>query len=170
MANRLTESDRERIGDVFEEHRGFVEAVAVRHAGRDDAGDVVAEVGLRLCQSLNGLRDPAAIRGWIFRLTVNVSRDTVRSRQARERVQGAIASTTRPEDAVVDPDDLVRSSRRRDALASAYDRLNCRDRRLIGNDLGLGRVYVGDGADRVARHRARRRLRDLLRDDPRMQE
>lgn len=162
--------ERRRIGRVFEEHRGFVEAVAVQHAGRDDAADVVSEVGLRLVQSLNGLREPKAVRSWIYRLTVNVSRDMVRERFVLEHTKERISATTSPHERTVDPDETVRLGRRRDALRDAVARMKTRDRSLICNDLGLGRVHVGDGADRVARHRARLRLRQLLDRDPRMSE
>jgi RNA polymerase sigma-70 factor, ECF subfamily len=170
MTQRLKAADRERIGEVFEEHRGFVEAVAIQHAGREDAPDVVAEVGLRLCTGLNGLRDATAIRSWIFRVTVSAARDLHQDRARQDRAREALTAVTSPSDAVLEPDEYVRDAQRRDAFMEALNRLRSRDRRLICNSLGLDRVPVSDGADRVALHRARQRLREALLTDPRLTE
>jgi RNA polymerase sigma factor (sigma-70 family) len=167
---RLTAADRRRIGDVFEAHRGFVEAVATQHVGREDAPDVVAEVGLRLCTSLNGLREPDAIKTWIFRVTVSVSRDLHRSRARLDRSREALEASHAPHSAVVEPDEYVRDERRRDAFLEALNRLKRRDRRLICNSLGLDAVSVPDSADRVALFRAKQRLREVLLRDPRLHE
>lgn len=167
---RLTAADRRRIADVFEQHRGYVEALAIQHAGRDQAGDVVAEVALRLCTSLNGLREPAAIRSWIYRVTVSAARDLHRDQARLDRTRDAIAVSSSPTDRVEHPDEYVRDVRRRDAFRDALDRLKGRDRRLICNSLGLGEVSVSDSADRVALHRARNRLREVLLQDPRLSE
>jgi RNA polymerase sigma factor (sigma-70 family) len=167
---RLKAADRERIADVFEQHRGFVEAVAIQHAGRDDAPDVVAEVGLRLCTSLNGLREPDALRAWIYRVTVSAARDLHKQRVRLERTREAVQAVSSPSDAILEPDEYLRDNRRRDAFLEALNRLKNRDRRLICNSLGLERVSVSDGADRVALHRARQRLREALLTDPRLTE
>jgi DNA-directed RNA polymerase specialized sigma24 family protein len=169
MKQRLTEADRERIGDVFETHRGFVEAIAVQQVGRDDAGDVVAQVGLRLCQSLNGLRDPQAVRTWIYRVTVSVAKTFQRDRGRLERTREQIAAFT-PAPPVVVPDAVVQEGQRRDALTEALNRLKCRERRLICNTLASDVVFVPSGADRVALSRARSRLRNFLINDPRLRE
>ena len=153
---------------MFEQHRGFVEAVAVQQVGREDAADVVAEVGLRLCQSLNGLREPDAIKTWIYRVTVSAARDMYQARARLDRTRHAIAAMTVPAERVEHPDDYVRDHRRRDAFLEALNRLKRRDRRLICNTLGLDGVPVPDAADRVALHRARQRLREVLLTDPRL--
>lgn len=168
--DRLTAGDRQRIGRVFEEHRSFVEAVAVQHAGRDDAPDVVSEVGLRLCTSLNGVRDPAAIRTWIYRVTVSVARDLHADRSRLDRARGALAAVTTPHEAVVDPDEEVRASRRREAFHDALERLRSRDKSLICYSLGLSGVRVPEADNRMALSRARQRLRTVLQSDPRLDE
>lgn len=167
---RLTAADRDRIGGVFETHRGYVEALAVQHAGREHAAEVVAEVGLRLCTSLNGLREPAAIRVWIYRVTLNAIRDLHADGLRLERTREAVAASTLPSDAIENPDEYVRDARRRDAFLEALNRLKSRDRTLICNELGLRRDYVSDGADRVALHRARQRLREIVLQDQRINE
>lgn len=167
---RLTAADRRRIATTFETHRGFVEAVAVQHVGREDAAEVVAEVALRLCTSLNGLREPEAIRTWIYRVTVSAARDLHTDRTRLSRTREAVAAATLPTDRVEHPDEYVRDNRRRDAFVEALNRLKTRDRRLICNSLGLEGVRVSDSADRVALHRARQRLREVLLQDPRLTE
>jgi len=169
MRVRLNEADRKRIGDVFAQHRGFVEAVAVQEVGHDEAPDVVAEVGLRLCQSMNGLRDPGAIRTWIYRVTVSVARDTHADRARFERTRDRLAAFTNPHEAVVDPDEHLRNARRHEAFTDALNRLKSHDKTLICHSLGLGTVYVAhDATDRRALSRARQRLRAYLIRDPRV--
>jgi len=167
---RLTAADRRRIGDVFETHRGFVEAVAVQHVGKEDAADVVAEVGLRLCTSLNGLREPEAIKTWIYRVTVSAARDLHQSRARVERTRDAVSAVSSPDEQIENPDEYVRAQRRRAAFESALNRLKSRDRRLICHTLGLAGVPVSDTADRKALSRARQRLREVLLSDPRLTE
>lgn len=168
--SRLSASDRLRIGQVFEEHRPFVEAVAVQHAGRDDAPDVVAEVGLRLCTSLNGLREAGAVRAWIYRVTVAAARDVHRARVRLDRTREAVAAATTAHEAIEDPDEVVQRNRRQQAFLDALDRLKSREKTAICHTLGLGSVSVLDAADRQALSRARRRLRDVLQSDPRLAE
>lgn len=169
MRRRLTRQGRDRVGRVFEEHRGYVEALAVQHAGVDDAPDVVAEVGLRLCQNLNGLRDRSAIRTWIYRVTVSAARDLHRDRTRVERTKDQLAAVTSPADAIVEPDEYLRNGRRRDAFLEALNRLKSRDKQLICNTLEDSGVSVSNGADRVALSRARQRLREHLLNDPRLE-
>lgn len=166
---RLTAADRARIGDVYDAHRGFIEAVAMQQVGRDDAPDVVAEVGLRLCQSLNGLREPEAIRTWIYRVTVSAARDFHQARGRLARVREALTIT--PPDHAIGLTDTVFCQQRVDAFRTALDRLKSRDKRVICNSLHLDSVPVpSDGAARVALHRARQRLRETLLTDPRFTE
>lgn len=159
---RLSAGDRDRIGRVFEEHRPFVEAVAVQHAGRDDAADVVAEVGLRLCTALNGLREPGAVRAWIYRVTIAAARDHHRARARFARTRDAVAASVHEHEAVEDPDDLVHQAERSARLTAALDRLKSREKSLICHSLGHASVSVLDAADRQALSRARRRLREWL--------
>lgn len=165
---RLTEADRRRIESVFEDHRGFIEAVATQHAGHIDAPDIVGAVGLRLCQSLNGLRDPKAIRTWIYRVTVSVARDHVSDRLGLERTREQLAAVSSAEEHVEVPDEVVQRRQRAEAFREALDRLKKPEKRLICNSLEPGRVHVSNGADRVALHRARQKLRRYLLSDPRL--
>jgi RNA polymerase sigma factor (sigma-70 family) len=168
MRHRLTEADRRRIGAVFEEHRGFIEAVAIRHAGVDQAPDVVAEVGVRLCQSLNGLRARDAIRTWIYRVTVSAAHDLHRDQARLARARAQLETLTSPHESVVEPDEYLRDQQRRDAFMEALNRLKSRDKTLICNMCALDDVSGTSSADRVALHRARQRLREQLLRDPRL--
>lgn len=159
----LEPDDAELVGRVFEAHRAYVEAVAIRYVGFADAPEIVAEVGLRLCQSLNGVRAPGAIRGWILRATVNAARDWQRDRAKTWRTLAAAAIFERPDSAICDPEaDLERAERAR-RLRAAVDRLNPSEKTAIRHTLGLHSVSSDkNGAERAANSRARAKLRALL--------
>lgn len=159
----LSPADSDRVGQVFEAHRSYVESVATRYVGYADAPDIVAEVGLRLCQSLNGLRNPGAIRAWILRTTVNAARDWQRDRARGWRLEARIVVFDRPEFAVVDPDEALHRSDRAALVRRGLDQLKRSEKRLLCNSVGLDGVsVVQDGADRTATSRARAKLKAVL--------
>lgn len=165
---RLSAADRQRIGHVFETHRGFILALARQHVGRDHAGDVLAEVALRLCTSLNGLRQDDAIRTWLYRVTLSAVHDLRNAGARLERVREAIAVDAGVLLPVIEPDIIVLRRQRADALVDALNRMRSRDKSLICHSLDLGGVSVSsDAADRKALSRARGRLREALQQDPR---
>jgi RNA polymerase sigma factor (sigma-70 family) len=165
--SRLAENERERVAEVFEEHRRYIEGVAVSQVGRDAAPDVVQEVGVIMCRSLNGLRDPGAIRAYLYRVTVNAARMIRRTNLRHDRTREALEVYERAEQAVAHPDEHIRDNERREAFREALEDLKPRDKRLICDDLDGRRILTSDSTRRMALSRARVRLRDLLRNDPR---
>ncbi len=78
---QLAESNRiERVGDAPSFHTlatpltPIVLRVAATLVGMDDAEDAAQEAILRAWQHWGELRDPAAVRPWLLRITVNVCR------------------------------------------------------------------------------------------------
>lgn len=123
----LTEEARARVADVFESNRRYIEAIAIQQVGGDhtEAAEVVQDVALRLCRKLQTFRHSAALRTWLYRVTVNAARD--RMAAVRRRSRGRVdleddemerARLEANPAAILDPDDHVTEARAEDlALA-----------------------------------------------------
>src|SRR5262245_63224783 len=61
-------------------HKGVMISVAAALVGPADAEDAAQEASLRAWRSWDDLRDAAATRSWLLRITVNVCRDWLRGR------------------------------------------------------------------------------------------
>lgn len=73
---QLTPADQDRVAEVFQTHRRFLENVARQHApSPDHVPDIVQAVGMKMCQSLNGFRGESELQTWLYRVTVNTARD-----------------------------------------------------------------------------------------------
>lgn len=160
----LTEAESERVGSVFETHRVFVESVARQHSPHpQDVPDIVQAVAVQVCRGLNGFRDESALTTWLYRVTVN----TVRTHHRRERrlARAAEAMATHPApEPVLDPDQVAIQGERSQALHDALDRMRATYQVAIRDHLAGISVI----SDRTTRWRARRELRNLLADDPRV--
>jgi RNA polymerase sigma-70 factor, ECF subfamily len=92
------ETDRSLIAEALLGDPGFeklvrtyerlVYRVAFRFLGNEiDAGDVAQEVFLRVHRSLPKFRGDSSLSTWIYAITANLSRNAIRSRKNREKVQ-----------------------------------------------------------------------------------
>lgn len=81
--------DRPDFASVYETYRGPVLAYAAKLIGRDEAEDVTQEVFVKIQRSLSTLEDPARLSSWVYAITLNTVRDTVRKQASRrERPAG----------------------------------------------------------------------------------
>jgi RNA polymerase sigma-70 factor (ECF subfamily) len=72
------------LDGLFRRYAPYVAAIAHRLLGRDeDVDDTIQEVFVAAVRGLHALRDPAAIRGWLARVTVRVARQRLRKRRVR---------------------------------------------------------------------------------------
>jgi RNA polymerase sigma-70 factor (ECF subfamily) len=70
---------------LFRSHAHYVAAIAHRLLGRDqDVDDTVQEVFLIAIRGHSAIRDAAAVRGWLARVTVRVARRRLRARRVRD--------------------------------------------------------------------------------------
>jgi RNA polymerase sigma-70 factor (ECF subfamily) len=70
-----------RFEDVFREHAPYVGALVLKLTGRPgDVDDVVQDVFMQAHRGLKKLRDPAAVRPWLRRITVRRTRRWLRKR------------------------------------------------------------------------------------------
>ena len=54
---------------------------------QDDGLDVLQDVWIRVLRRIGELREPAALRAWLYRLTHGVAVDRIRRNRSRERVE-----------------------------------------------------------------------------------
>jgi len=74
-----------RLVSVYER---FVFRVAFRFVGNEeDALDVSQETFLRIHRALPGFRGDSSLSTWIYTVTANLARNSLRSKKSRERVQ-----------------------------------------------------------------------------------
>jgi RNA polymerase sigma-70 factor (ECF subfamily) len=72
---------------LFRRYASYVAAIAHRLLGRDDdVDDTVQEVFLAAVRGVATLRDPAAVKGWLARVTVRTARQRLRKRSFRRLV------------------------------------------------------------------------------------
>src|SRR4051794_31854340 len=67
---------------AFRAHAAFVASVALRVLGRpSEVEDLVQDVFLCALPRLRGLREPAALRGWLAVITARLARRRLRNRR-----------------------------------------------------------------------------------------
>jgi len=169
MAQRppLTDDEARRVAEVFTEHQAFIEAVARRHAqSSDHVQDIVQSVGVRICQGLPGFRNESKPATWIYRLTVNMARTYYLQEWRQQRNAEAFQEHVKqlPEPAF-DPDDHIANVEMAEALDEAVDQLIPQHQVAVRNELS-GSVVLSHS--RWTKLRARRRLKELLTNDPRV--
>lgn len=164
--NVLSEAEAARVEQVFTEHQRFVENVARLHApGPDHVPDIVQAVAVQVCRGLNGYRGESELKTWLFRVTVNTARTYYR-RERNQVLNPREAMLAQPlVEPIVDPDEQVAQAERADALRDAIGQLKPLHQHLMRNQLSGSIVELGS---KTSRHRARRQLRELLSDDPRL--
>jgi len=129
------------------------------------AEDLAQEAFMRLWKHKSKV-DEGAARAWLLRTASRLCIDRARSRAASP------GRSALPEDVLPapSPDDPPELAERKAALAACFPRLGTRDQSLLHlhdvqglSSADLGRALgMGDGAVRVAVHRARRRLLELI--------
>jgi RNA polymerase sigma-70 factor (ECF subfamily) len=80
-------TDELDLDSLFRRYSSYVAAVAHRLLGRDDdVDDTVQEVFLAAVRGVAQVRDPAAVKGWLARVTVRSARQRLRKRSLRRLV------------------------------------------------------------------------------------
>lgn len=133
-----------------------------------DALDVVQEVWIQAFANIRQLREPAALRPWLYRLTRNVAASRVRSDVARERREAAVGfETPDVSDEHVGADLLAVDAQR---VHAALDQLSLEQREVLTlyviEDLSIEEiatiVQVPSGTVKSRLFHAKRRLREAL--------
>jgi len=160
---RLTDDERDLAEAVWITYRPFVEAVARRNLnGQADAlADVVQNVGLIICRKVHGLRGAGGLRTWIFRVTVHEARRLRRVEGRHGRIVEAL--TLEPTyQAVPTPHETLDRTRTIHAVREALATMAPGNAEILRHDLAGDELYIGDGAIRSLRYRAKKELRSLI--------
>jgi RNA polymerase sigma-70 factor (ECF subfamily) len=156
--------DREdRITALFQRHADDIHAYASWRVGRQDAADVVGEVFLVACRSLDRLR-AGEERGWLFGVARNVVLARHRQGAAAAALDERMVTSTVAQHG---PDRLAEDVALRDQVRRALTALGERDREVLVTaawfDLSPAEAARVLGVSRptyaVRLHRARNRFR-----------
>jgi len=169
LVGRCRAGAPEAFEELYRAHAPRLFGLACRFVGRADAEDLLQDIFLSAHRKLDQYKGDSSLGTWLFRLATNLCLDHLRSRGARfNSVTDAI--TDEPEatgtasgslSGVVDRLDLER------ALAELPD--GCRVVFVLHDVEGFQHGEIGemlgiaDGTSKSQLHKARMRLRDLLR-------
>ncbi len=113
--------------EVYDAYHGRVRNFAAKLIGRDRADDVAQETFIRIAKHLDSLKDREKLTSWIYSITLNVVRDTVRSGVARGEATGRSGGFR---EAPEEPDDALsripdRESRTAEEKAIKKEMVEC---------------------------------------------
>ncbi|HPF60845.1 MAG: RNA polymerase sigma factor [Gemmatimonadetes bacterium] len=137
-----------------------------RGAASSELEDLVQEVFIRAFQGLDGWRGDAPLRGWLFRIAINLLRD--RHRRGGGRIMVELMEDDRVDPA--DPAGELEAREARERLQSGLATLSPLQRDVfrlrIEDGLGYDEIAAAlettPGAARVHYHHAVRRLKECL--------
>ena len=138
----------------------------------DDAEDVAQEALRRALDSLRAgkIENPAALPAFLFQTVVHICQHRGTSSVRETKALRHMASGPEPVVESADPLEAMMSSERREAVRQALGRLDSADRQLLdwtyvdaldAAEIGR-RLGISPGNVRVRRHRALRRLSEIL--------
>jgi RNA polymerase sigma-70 factor, ECF subfamily len=169
LVRRAQGGDRAAFSALVERHYGLAHGCAWRRTGsRADAEDIAQEVMAKLGGAIFSLKEPAALRGFLLRLTINAVTDLFRKRSREAR--GNAAYFTDPsaraleEECDDDQDSALWAAVRklpdqqRDAVLLVY--ADGASHREAAQALGCAEATVSYHV-----HAARKRLKTLLTED-----
>jgi len=89
--------NREQFWQHLEPWHGELEAFCHKLAGsRDDGADLYQNVLLAGCRQVERLRDPGALRAWLYRIAVNTFKNSRRDRARRAAAHEAAVQESTP--------------------------------------------------------------------------
>lgn len=111
------------VGRLFDAHAAFLLRVVGRVTGsKDRAEDVVQRVFLIAHEKRDTLSDREEIRGWLYRVAMNVIRHERRSLARRARLSNALAEAPEPE-GTAPPDAQVQSAEQAARVRACIEKL-----------------------------------------------
>ena len=170
LVRRAQGGERAAFSALVERHYGLAHGCAYRRTGnRADAEDIAQEVMAKLGGAIRSLREPAALRGFLLRLTINAVTDHFRKRARETRGAEAYFSDPTVEPALEEAEDsdialwaAVRKlpEKQRDAVFLVY--ADGASHREAAEALGCAEATVSFHV-----HVARKKLKILLTEDVR---
>jgi RNA polymerase sigma-70 factor, ECF subfamily len=178
--DRLVDAARHGDRPAFDElvRRTYVDTytLALRlTADEEDARDVVQDSYLRAWKGLANFRGDAQFSTWMYRITANAAYTMVKRRR-RHRAESIDSMLEEPIELRADaqPEDSAEAAALLDRLSVALDELPPKLRALVvlkdiyglSHEEIAAELGISVPAAKVRLHRGRKRLRDLLYDDP----
>lgn len=150
------------LAEYYEPLYRHVRRMVVSH---DDAKDVMQEAMLRIFQGLDGLKDPSAVRTWVWRIATNEALRHLSSRHDTDTSLDDEVLSELEDEPYVDCSDRLAT-----ALAKAMTVLTPRQRQVFdlrhydGMSFADISTVAGMAEDtaRATFHQARAKLRDIL--------
>jgi RNA polymerase sigma-70 factor, ECF subfamily len=89
LIERLRARDDDAASDLAERYSARIRQLALRHIrNEEDADEVVQDVLLKVCRSIDSFRGDSALSSWIYRITFNTSMSRLRTtKAARQEVE-----------------------------------------------------------------------------------
>jgi RNA polymerase sigma-70 factor (ECF subfamily) len=170
LVERCRRGDLTAFEELYKAHAGKLFSVACRMIGNPaDAEDLLQEIFLSAHRKLEGFRGESALGTWLYRLTINLCLDYLRSRAARtnqltepiDDEMGLYAAGSRSlAENTVDRMDLERAmARLPDGCRAAFVLYDVQglEHREVAEALG-----IAEGTSKSQVHKARLRLRAML--------
>jgi RNA polymerase sigma-70 factor (ECF subfamily) len=172
LVERCRRGDLAAFEELYRTHSGRLFSVACRMVGNTaDAEDLLQEIFLTAHRKLEGFRGDSSLGTWLYRLATNHCLDFLRSRAARA---GQITDALDDDPTIADAGSkgLAEQTVTKMDLERALARLpeGCRAAFVLHDIEGLEHREVGDvlgiaeGTSKSQVHKARLRLRTLLRE------
>lgn len=170
LARRAREGDDDAYEDLVKRYGHIAVRVAwLVTRDRDEAQDAAQEAFVKAYYALPRFRPDLPFRPWLLRIVANEARNRARSGRRRERLTLRAAAVS-DGDAAPSPETAALAQEDREALVSALNRLEPRDREVIGYRFLLGLseaetaevldVRLGTAKSRLSRAMAK--LRQVL--------
>ncbi|MCZ6507549.1 MAG: sigma-70 family RNA polymerase sigma factor [Acidobacteria bacterium] len=136
LVARARQGDRPAFREIVDRHQADVFHLALGLlARREDAEDVVQEVFIRAYRSLKSFRGEAGLGTWLYRITMNASRDHQRRHKwmALQESLGVVPDSARWADRHpdTDPERSTASREVRRDVGRALERLSATERRVF---------------------------------------
>jgi RNA polymerase sigma-70 factor (ECF subfamily) len=152
------------ISHLYRQHRARALAIARRILGdADEAEDVVQDVFSRLCLRPVRFDGKSAYSTWLYRIMVNSSINSLRSRQRRGRLEAAPQAAISPEAAAIGREMKDRFT---DALSEVSEQhqqvLWLRELRGLSYPEIAQMLHVPEGTVKSALNRGRTKLLEVL--------
>jgi RNA polymerase sigma-70 factor (ECF subfamily) len=176
---KLVEAAREGSRSAFDElvRRTYVDTytLAVRLCGNEeDAGDVVQEAYLRAWKGIRRFRGDAQFTTWLYRITANTAYSHLEKRHRYRTTR--LDDVAEPTDLRLEgqPEAMFESDAGLAELTEALDQLSPKLRQIVvlKDIYGLSHEAIAEelgisvAAAKVRLHRGRKRLRDMLYEEP----
>ena len=159
--------DRDAFARLVARHGAAATRAAAWFGAGPDTDDVVQEAFVKAWQALDRFRPDAPFRPWLLRIVANEARNRARSGRRRQWLALRSAAVS-DRDAAPSPETAALALEDREALVAALNRLEPRDREVIGYRFLLGlseaetaevlEVRPGTAKSRLSRAMAKLRM------------